>query len=157
MRRSILSIAAWIALAGIYLVLAGTLDAVEATSAVLAGGVAAALGAVMAYVARRDYALVVPPRAVLSPLRGVLPDFFAVGRQLVAAALHGSTRQRGDFVRQPFEPGGTDRASRTRRAAAIIGVSLAPRSFVIRGEESDELLLHCLPEKAPSADRAWPA
>ena len=73
------------------------------------------------------------------------------------AQRQGGERPRGAFGHQPFEPGGPDAKSRTRRAATIIGVSLAPRTFVVRGEDSKELLLHCLPEKAPSPDQSWPA
>ena len=156
MQRLLWSVVAWAVLAGLYLVCAGTVDVVEGTFAVVCGGLAAALSYLMARTTKRDFVASIRPKAILHPLASILPDFLALGRQLITAIVEGSDRQRGAFVRQPFEPGGSDARSRTRRAATIIGVSLAPRTFVVRGEDSDELLLHSLPEKAASPDQAWP-
>ena len=149
------SILAGVVFAGAYLALAGSLDGVELAFVLACAVPAAALVWAMSRVARRHFALRVPARALLRPLGSLLPDAVAVGRELVAASLHGSGTQRGGFVRQPFDSG--DGQAATHRATVLIGLSLAPRTFVVRGENSDELLLHVLPERAASPDHVWPA
>ena len=147
----------WAAYAGLYLFFAGTIDTIEVTFAAVCATIALGLAYATRATARRRFGGILPPRAILRPVASLWPDLLVVGRELVKVSIAGSQRQRGDFVRQPFDSGGDEALSRTRRAAAIIGVSLAPRTFVVRGEDSDELLLHCLPAKAPSADHRWPA
>ena len=155
MRRLLSGTVVWLVLAGLYLVLAGTADAVEVACATVAASLAAGLGVAMALIDERRFTVSFPAKAVLRPLASLLPDLIAVGRVLLAI---GSPRDhRGCLVHQPFHSGGAEGRSTFRRAVSIIGVSLAPRTFVVRGEDSDELLLHCLPEKAPSPDRVWPA
>ena len=144
-------------LAGFYLFLAGSVDAVEITAMVICAGLATVLAAALEIVAKRTYIPLPPPKAIAKPLLALLPELLIVGRELIAAIVTGPTHQRGEFTQQPFEPGGAEPRAAARRALAIIGVSLAPRTFVVRGELTDHLLTHGLPPKPPSPDRAWPA
>ena len=157
MGRVIWGIVVFALLAGLYLFLAGTVDAVELTAMAVCAGAGTALALALETVAKRNYAPLPPPKAVVRPLLALIPELFIVGRELAAAVAAGPNRHRGDFSRQPFVPGGADPRSAARRALTIIGVSLAPRTFVVRGELSDHLLTHGLPPKPVSADREWPA
>ena len=156
MGRIVWVIATFVALAGLYLFLAGSVDAVEIAAALVCAGLGTTLAVALEIVAKRNFEPRPPLRAVLRPFAALLPETAVVGRELVSAAVTGTTRQRGDFIRQPFEPGADDARSAGRRALTVIGVSLAPRTFVVRGELSDALLLHGLPPKPISSDRRWP-
>ena len=144
-------------LAGFYLFLAGSIDAVEITAMVACAGLGTALAVALETVAKRNYLPLPPPKAIAKPLLALLPELLVVGSELVVAIATGPTRQRGAFSQQPFEPGDDAPRSAARRALTVIGVSLAPRTFVVRGELSDHLLTHGLPPKPPSSDHAWPA
>lgn len=157
MGRFVWGVAVFATLAGLYLFLAGTVDAVELTAMAICAGAGTAMAIALEDVAKRNYLLMPPPKAILRPLLALLPELLLVGRELVAAIVVGPSRQRGEFTRQPFEPGGDDPRAAARRALTVIGVSLAPRTFVVRGELSDHLLTHGLPPKPPSPDRVWPA
>ena len=149
--------AVFVVLSGLYLFLAGTIDSIELTAMTVCAGAGTILAVALERVAKRNYVPLAPSRAILKPFFALLPELVIVGRELMAAILVGATRQRGAFVQQPFEPGGDTPRDAARRAITIIGVSLAPRAFVVRGERTDRLLLHTLPEKAASTDTAWPA
>ena len=142
---------------GSYLFLAGTIDTAELVAAFVCASAATTMAAGLAFVAVRRFRFAPPTGAVWRPIAALLPETFIVGRELVRVALNGTDRQQGDFVRQPFEAAGTDPLSHGRRALVVLGISLAPRSFVLRGERDDILLLHALPAKPPSTDTAWPA
>ncbi len=157
MGRIVWGVAVFVVLSGLYLFLAGTVDAVEIIAMVVCAAAGTALAVALETVAKRNYAPLPPPKAILRPFAALLPELLVVGRELVAVALHGAAAQRGTFVRQPFEPGADDTRSSGRRALTIIGISLAPRTFAIRGERTDTLLLHGLPPKPASRDTAWPA
>ena len=144
-------------LAGFYLFLAGSIDAVEITAMVACAGLGTLLAIALETVAKRNYLPLPPPKAIAKPFLALLPELFIVGRELVVSILTGPTRQRGEFSQQPFQPGDDEPRSAARRALTVIGLSLAPRTFVVRGEFTDHLLTHNLPPKPPSSDRAWPA
>ena len=157
MGRIIWGVVVLLVLSGLYLFLAGTVDLVELVAMAVCAAAGTALAIALEMVAKRNYAPLPPPRAIFKPLAVLLPELFIVGRELIRVALTGATGQRGAFVQQPFTPGGDEPRAAARRAITIIGVSLAPRTFVIRGERTDKLLLHSLPQKAASSDTAWPA
>ena len=157
MGRIIWGVIVFALLAGIYLFLAGTVDAVELTAMAICAAAGTTLTVALATVAKRTYVPVPAPKAIALPVLALIPELFTVGRELVAAIVVGPTRQRGGFMRQPFEPGGDEPRAAARRALTVIGISLAPGTFVVRGELSDHLLTHGLPPKAPSPDRTWPA
>jgi hypothetical protein len=147
----------FLVLLGLYLFFAGEVSTVEVIAGIVAAAAATALGIGLVAVAKKHFRVAPPPRAILRPLAALLPETFAVGYQLIRVALRGAGGQQGGFIQQPFDPGGDDARSSGRRAAVVIGVSLAPRTFVIRGDRGESLLLHGWPEKRPSADKAWPA
>ena len=148
----------WIVLAGFYLFFAGSVDAVEITVMLVCCTLGAALAVGLSLVAQEHFALRPAPRALFKPLAALLPEFFTVGRELFAVAIHGSHRHNGDYVHQPFDFGAATPREAGRRAVTTIGVSLAPRTFLVRGNRSDgTLLLHGFPAKPVSPDERWPA
>ena len=157
MGRIVWGIAVFCLLAGLYLFLAGTVDTVELTAMLVCAATGTTLAIALEVVAKRNYLPLPPAKAIVRPILALLPELLVVGRELLAVAVAGATRQRGGFVQQPFEPGGDEPRAAARRAITIIGVSLAPRTFAIRGERTETLLTHGLPPKPPSADTAWPA
>ena len=118
----------FLVLLGLYLVFAGEVSTVELIAGSLAALAATGLGVALVVVAKRHFRVARPVKAVLSPLPSLLTEFFKVGRELVVVALRGASGQQGSFVHQPFEPGGEDAASAGRRAATILGISVAPGS-----------------------------
>ena len=140
-----------------YLFLAGTIATIELIAAFACAAATTAIATGLATVALRRFRFLPPFKAVWRPIAALLPETVVVGRELVRVALHGADRQVGDFVRQPFVPGGDDPTEHGRRALTVLGVSLAPRTFVIRGERDDVLLLHAFPTRPPSPDANWPA
>lgn len=157
MGRIVWGVILFASLACLYLLLAGSIDAVEATAASIGAVAGTALAVSLSLVSHQRFAWTVPGRAIVRPLAALAPDAWSVGRTLLTIILRGSRPHEGDFARQSFDPGQDDAASATRRAVVVLGMSLAPRSYVVRGERTDELLLHSLPRKAPSADIHWPA
>ena len=157
MGRIVWKVAVFLLLAGLYLFLAGTIDAVEVTAMLVCAAAGTTLAVAVERVAKRNYSPMPLLGAVIRPFMALLPELIVVARTLVAAAIGGATRQRGEFVQQPYDPGGSDPRSAGRRALTVIGLSLAPRAFVVRGDRTDAVLLHELPAKPTSADKAWPA
>lgn len=139
-----------------YLFLAGTFDAVEVTAGLVCALAATVLSGGLDAVASRRFSFAPPVKAIWRPIASLIPEMLTVGRELLLVALQGAKGEHGGFIDQPFEPGGDDPASHGRRALAILGVSLAPRTFVIRGEPDTVLLLHGFPPKPPSSDARWP-
>ncbi len=148
----------WIVLAGVYLFLAGSADTVELIAMLVCCTLGVALAVGLSLVAQEHFTLRPAPRAILKPLGALLPDFYAVGRGLVAVAIRGAERHHGDYVHQPFDFGTDTPREAGRRAVTTIGVSLAPRTFLVRGNRPDgTLLLHGFPAKPVSPDERWPA
>ena len=146
----------FLALAGLSLFFAGDVSTVEVIAALICGAAGTGFSVALNVVAKKHFSLSPPAKVVLKPFGALVPEYLVVGRALVAVAVSGAPRQRGAFVHQPFDFGGNDARSASRRALTVIGVSLAPRTFVIRGENGDALLLHGFPDKAPSPDTEWP-
>ena len=148
----------FIVLAGFYLFLAGSLGTVEIVSALVCCTLGTTLAVGLSLVAKTHFTLRPAPRAILRPLASALPEFLTVGRELVGVALRGAGRHHGDYVHQPFDFGADTPSEAGRRAVTLIGVSLAPRTFVVRGNRADDsILLHGFPAKPVSPDRRWPA
>ena len=157
MGRIVWRIATAVGLFGLYLFLAGDVSLVEIVAGLICAGTGNGLALALDRVAKRHFGPPVRLRAVLRPLAALIPETLVVGRDLLVVALWGTEGQRGAFLLQPFDPGVDDRASATWRALSVLGVSLAPRTFVIRGERDTTLLLHGFPPKVPSPDAEWPA
>ncbi len=148
----------WIVLAGFYLFLAGSLGTVEIIAALVCCTLGTALAVGLSLVAHQHFTLRPAPRAILRPLAALLPEFLTVGRELATVVFRGAGRHHGDYVHQPFDFGAADPRDAGRRAMTTVGVSLAPRTFLVRGERSDgTLLLHGFPPKPVSEDARWPA
>ena len=148
----------WLVLAGFYLSFAGDVGMVEIIAMVICCSLGTALAVGLSLVAREHFMLRPPPRAILRPLAALLPEFLAVGRALILVAVRGDRGNRGGWVHQPFDFGAAAPREAGRRAVTTIGVSLTPRTFVVRGErETGSLLLHGFPAKAASSDERWPA
>lgn len=144
----------WLALAGLYLVLAGDVSVSELVAAALTGGVAAAGSLVLQRVAERPLRLRVAwPRVVVQAATALLRDP-AIVSAVAARALIG--RPRGRIIRRHVrEPRG--RAARAgHRAVEILSASLAPNEYVIDDERS-WLLLHRLAGAARPRDEEEPA
>ena len=144
-------------LTGLILFFAGEVSTFEVIAALLCAAAGTSLAIALRRVAKKRFVVSFAPRILWKPLAALIPEYVAVGRQLLDVAFRGTSRQRGDFTHQPFEFGGDDATSNTRRALTVLGVSLAPRTFVVRGETDASLLLHSLPPKPPSSDTRWPA
>ena len=157
MRRMMTGVLVFTVAFGLYLFFAGTIETVEVVAGLVCASATTILVAGLAIVAIRQFRFAAPSRAIWRPFAALLPETLMVGRELMNVALRGTSRQRGDFVRQPFEPAGDDPLSHGRRAVTVLGISLAPRTFVIRGERGDIMLLHAMPTKPPSSDTTWPA
>ncbi len=149
---------AWALLAGIYLVLVGQASATEVVAALLTGLVAALLSVAVRRTGKRRFRFRgVPWSLVLGrPALLLVSDTARVGAVLVRAVLHGP-RIHGATVRQAFARGGEDARDAARRGLVTLGVSLTPNSYVLRIlDERNEIRLHRLAERKPSANRAWP-
>lgn len=143
---------------GFYLFLAGSTDVVELLAMAVCATLGTALAVGLSIVAKAPIALRPPPRAIFRPFAALLPELLVVGRRLSTVALRGAGRHEGGFVHQPYAFGDASAREAGRRAVTLIGISLAPRSFVVRGEEADgTVLLHGFPPKPPSPDTRWPA
>lgn len=148
----------WAGLGGFYLFLAGDTSTVEIVAAVVCASIGTALAFDLTRVAHRHFGLAFSGRGLFRPLAAVVPETFAVGRELLAEGFGTGRGNRGVFMRQPFDPGcDDDPPSATRRALVVLGVSFAPGGFVIRGDRDETMLIHALPAKPPSRDRKWPA
>lgn len=148
----------WLVLAGFYLLLAGSADTVEIIGMLVCCTLGTALAVGLSLVAHEHFALRPAPRAILRPLAAAIPEFLTVGRELIAVAIHGAGRHRGDYIHQPYDFGAATPRDAGRRAVTTIGVSLAPRTFLVRGDRgAGTLLLHGFPPKPASDDTRWPA
>lgn len=143
----------WLALAGLYVVLAGSLEKAELVAAALTGLVAAALSLRLRRAGGRQFRLSAPwLRLALCTGRAVLSDTARVGGALARAlfAPCQGTLQRQVFTEREHSAGGAERS-----ALAILLGSLAPNGYVIE-EQPGHLLLHRLVPAPPSLDVDWP-
>lgn len=150
----------WLGLLLLYLLLAGSVNWQEVVAAVVLAGIAA--GAVTATC--RTGSLHFQPRLRWLPHfrrlpRQVLVDCLIVGAAL-ARVLFRREKIEGTFRSIPFDPGGEDAESATRRALVTAGACLAPNTYVVAIDaEQGQLLLHQLvPSVQPpgGGNREWP-
>jgi len=145
-------VAAWLAWLGgllvLWILLVGTIQEVE----VVAGLVAAAIGATAAEVVRSRGLLRYRVkwrwlRRGARQLLFVVPDFFRVMATL-------ASRPRGSFRTVPFPAGGERDVDRGRRAFATLAASFAPSRLVIDLDpDTGEALVHDLLPAAQSAEK----
>jgi hypothetical protein len=145
--------ARWVALSGLYLVLAGELSPSEIVAGVLAGLLATLVSLGLTAAAERQFSLRAPwYRLSVQTARAVVRDIFRVALALAAAA---TTGQGGMFARQPFAGTGAEPAAAGRRALATLFASIAPNGYVTE-ITATALELHRLAPAPPAADREWP-
>jgi hypothetical protein len=153
-------LACWVLLVGYYFLLVAKPSWAETSAAI----VGAALAATAVLVTKRAGELRFQVRAPWLARLGRLPWRVLADSGLVLAALW---RQlivrrpvRGSFRTIPFDPGGQDPASAGRRALVIMGMSLAPNSYVVgMDRERGLLLVHQLvssPQPPGRGDRELP-
>lgn len=146
---------AWLALLGLWLLLAGSL----VVSELVAGAVAAGIGAFAFEVVRRRGLVRFHPRARWIARSWRLPFRVLAEAWMVSWALvSGLVRRRpvrGRFREVPFRARGTDPRSSARRTLVTLAGSLSANSYVVDLDtENDTLLIHELvpqSRKAPSA------
>jgi multisubunit Na+/H+ antiporter MnhE subunit len=153
---------AWALLTGLYLVFAGQVSVSEVVAGVLAGLAAALLSVAVRSKAKRRFRFHGVPWLLLlgRPALVLVTDTARAGGALARAVLHGPEvhgAPEGATVRQAFARGGDDAQDAARRGLVTLGVSLTPNSYVLRIlDERDEMRLHRLAEREPSANQAWP-
>ena len=153
---------AWALLTSLYLVLAGQVSTTEVVAGLLSALVGALLSVAARRVGGRRFRFRGVPWMVLlgRPAVVLVSDTARVGATLAHAVLqapgvHGTPK--GATVLQAFARGSEDPQDAARRGLVTLGVSLTPNSYVLRiMDERDEMRLHRLAERKPSANRAWP-
>jgi hypothetical protein len=137
----------WIALAGCYLLLTGSVGATELLAGAGATLPVAAFAVLAHRRAERRLSLRAPwPRIVRTALAALVRDTAPVAWALL-------TGRKGSVAPQPFDAAGD--AAEGRRAIVILAASLAPNGFVVATDRHC-LRLHRLMPRAPLADTGWP-
>lgn len=133
----------WLALAGLYLLVAGVKDETEIPAAIIAGLLLAALLAVLRMSWKGAFQI---PLRELPGLLGPIPFKVLKDTGLIAAELGKSlsrgSRPEGFIVRIPFRSPG-DNAAETR-IALITAVSTLPPNTIVIGYEEGHLIVHQL-------------
>jgi hypothetical protein len=135
-------------LCGAYVLLVGPLSVSEALAAIPA--VFGGFGFAILHDRVAEH-----PLRVRAPWRvwGSVPVTFVKDTVLVGRALLNPVS--GRIASQPFDPGGADVESAGRRAAVILGASLAPNGYVVRVTD-DALILHQLVPASAKLNTKWP-
>ena len=156
------SVLLWFAALGFtYAGLQHTLPPPELVSACIA----AALGAVIAaaltsysperFAARWDWLLIFVRRLPV----GILQESWLILGPMLWKAVFDRAHARGRFIALPFDPGGSDGRSASRRVAVIYGSSITPNSVpIFIDRERGLLVLHQLKarQEPGAGDREWP-
>jgi hypothetical protein len=155
-RRWPLGIACWAGLLGFYEVLAGGPSWPE----VAAGGLASFLATIAVFASGEPAHLGRMQWSWWWLLARRLPrQIWTDAARILGSAL-GPSSPSGRFRSVPFEPGGEDPVSGSRRALVTAGGSVAPNSYIVTiAAERSELLIHQLvdTEVPPGhGDRLWP-
>lgn len=141
-----------VVLMALWLLLTGTLDPQELVVGAASSGVGALTA--VALVAKRIIRLQIRAAWLLRTprlVRRVLLDNWTV-LELLVRRLLGRADIRGEFRALPFEPGGDDSLSATRRALIASAVSLTPNSYIVGiDQESNLILCHQLVPSKPEA------
>jgi hypothetical protein len=144
----------WLMAVAVYILLAGEISATELAAGSSLAGLIVIFLILQRRVVRRRYSPAVPLKAFVRPISALLPDAVRVGKILLASLFHpGMT---GHLLQQPFTEGTTTPEDVSRRAVAVLGISLAPNAFAIC-QQKDALLLHCLHPRQATPDPKWPA
>jgi multisubunit Na+/H+ antiporter MnhE subunit len=144
----------WVVLMALWLLLTGTFDAQE----VAAGVVASALAATAVIVVQAQGVMHLRPRASWLVRAGRLPARIIADNwtvlSLVLRRLVTREEIRGAFRALPFDPGGDDARSATRRALITIAITVSPNTYVVGIDRYAGLILcHQLaPSDPESAD-----
>jgi hypothetical protein len=99
-------------------------------------------------IAERPLAVRMPWRVLANLSMALVKNSALVGRALLQTVS-------GSIAVQPFDPGGADADSAGRRAAVILGASLAPNGYVVRVTDN-ALLLHQLVPSPAKPNTKWP-
>jgi multisubunit Na+/H+ antiporter MnhE subunit len=140
----------WLALVGLWMLLAGSM----VLSELVAGAAAAAIGAFAFEVVRRRGEVRFRPRARWLLRAWRLPvRVFSDAWKVSWALLVGLVRRRpvrGRFKVVPFRTGGTDPRSSARRTLVTVAASLSANAYVVDlDEENGTLLVHELVPQSP--------
>ena len=142
----------WLVLWGLYLALAGELNAAE-----LVFGLGAALISTVAVGIAHRHSPVhfVAMTDSLRPLARVPIKAIRDSVVMLTAMLN---RRSGRFTSVRFDPGNHSSKSATRRALVVAGASVAPNSFVVQLDfKKRSLLLHeFVPRSERANDMKWP-
>jgi len=158
MARVVPGLVAFLAAAGFYLLLAGSLSRNELITA----GVVAAAFAILVVVLRlrqeTRLGLPIPPlTAMLRPILALLTDSGRVGAVLLRVVARRPEGGYGTITPQPFRPGGSTPEDAGRRGLVTLGSSLAPNGYVLEWSPSqDALLMHRLAAVSSSENTEWP-
>jgi len=155
-RRLGARVAAFILLAGSYLVLAGATSGDECIAAVLTAAVAVMLAEFLSRVSGRDFVLqdIGWPRLIGATLVTLLRDVVSVGAVLASRKPDNGSFERRRYTDPDGDPaGGNDQqAGAGRRAILTLATSLPPGSFVIDVMPAQrELLVHRLARRPASS------
>ncbi len=154
--RLLLAAACWAGLFILYEVLAGSLSWPEAA----AGMLASLLATIAVLAPGREQHLGRMPWSWWLVLARRIPRQMVVDTARVLGAAVGRSAPSGSFRHLPFEAGGDDPVSGSRRALVIAGASIAPNSYIAQVEpEHERLLTHQLvvTEEPPGrGDTRWP-
>jgi hypothetical protein len=147
-------LAGFVLLAGAYLVLAGRISADEVGFAIGCGAAAALWGAAVTHVGAARFRF--ERQAVAAIGRAIAGVPRAVATVVAALLRAGFRRPDERIVERHFLHGGRDDpGAATRRAAALLAVSLAPDRFALTHHAND-LRLHQVGNPAPAGDAIWP-
>jgi multisubunit Na+/H+ antiporter MnhE subunit len=131
----------WVVLMALWLLLTGTLDPQE----VAAGVMASALAATAVVVVEAQGVMNLRPRASWLVRAGRLPGRIVADNwtvlSLVPRRLVTREEIRGAFRAIPFDPGGDDARSATRRALITIAITASPNTYVVGIDRHAGLIL----------------
>lgn len=155
----LLALAAWVILAGFYLLFAGQLSVTEVMAGVPATLACTGFAVLLHRAQSRRFQLRAPWFRVLAmPLAALFPDAVKVGGVLLRSLRRRPDGPLGVVSRQPFRHGGDEAPDAGRRALSTLGLSLAPNGYVLLVPDGrDALILHRLAPAAADGNPEWPA
>lgn len=153
----LVTVAVWCALAGLYLLFAGTVSATEIGAGLVLVTLTTLFMAVVHADRRRRLSLVPVARVAWRPLLGLVTDSARVAGVLLRVLWRRPADAAGEVARQPFRQGGRDPRDAGRRGMVTLSASLAPNGYVLHMPEGEDVLvMHRLAKVPPSLDPEWP-
>ncbi|MBP0492704.1 hypothetical protein [Roseomonas indoligenes] len=146
----------WALLSGAYLLMAGSVQGAEVAAAVIGGGAAAAFSMALRRCAPDPFSFGAVRWRAFASLPGTLVRETATVAAVLLRALFRAEGERGSVAEQPFEHGPDSPEEAARRAFSVLGLSLAPNSYVLDEPVPGALALHRLSPQPPVPDRRWP-